>query len=155
MPGTGHSDAEARQRMLDALAHAVDQLGQGLASLGAAYEQLDERQGDRLEEELFRPLQRAYGRAKRTHAEFARSHGLPGREFTIPAPGVPSTGVKGFVEQSVEAVERAEHRLVELQESPMALQVGDVELRAGLSETRRLIDTVPRRARAFVSAFGR
>lgn len=152
MPST---DAQARQELLDALAQATDDLGQALASLGGAYELLDERQGDRLEEALFRPVQRAYGRAKRSYDEFAARYGLAAREFSTPTPGAPSTGVKGFVESAVDSVERAEHELVELQESPMAIEVGDVELRAGLSETRRLIDGLQRNAHAFVSTFGR
>jgi hypothetical protein len=149
------TDAQARQELLDDLAQAADDLGHALASLGGAYELLDEPQGDRLEEELFRPVQRAYGRARRAYGEFAGRHGLGEHEFTMPSPGVPSTGVKGFVEDAVEAVERAEHHLVQLQESPMAIELGDVEFRAGLSETRRLIDGVPRHAHAFVSTFGR
>jgi hypothetical protein len=152
MPST---DAQARQEMLDALAQATDDLGQALASLGGAYELLDEPQGDRLDEALFRPVQRAYGRAKRTYDEFAGRYRLSSRELSTPPAGLPSTGVKGFVDSAVEAVERAEHELVELQESPMAIEVGDVELRAGLSETRRLIDGMSRNARAFVSSFGR
>jgi hypothetical protein len=152
MPAT---DTEARQAMLDELGRASDDLGQALAALGAAYEQLDERQADRLEEELFRPLQTAYGRAKRTHAGFAGRYGLSDRVFTMPAPGVPSTGVKGFIESAVEAVDRAEHQLVELQESPMAIQVGDVPLREGVSEVRRLIDDFSRHARSLISTFGR
>ena len=150
-----YADAEARQDLLDALAQATDELSQALAALGAAYEQLDDRQADRLEEELFHPVQRAYGRARRTYTEFASRHGLTGRDFAMPSPGVPSTGVRGFVEQAVDAVERAEHHLVELQESPMAIEVGDVEFRAGLSEVRRLIDHLTQHARAFVSTFGR
>lgn len=152
MPST---DTEARRHMLDELGRASDDLGQALASLGAAYEQLDERQADRLEEELFRPIQTAYGRAQRTHAAFAGRYGLSDRPFTMPAPGVPSTGVRGFVENAAEAVERAEHQLVELQESPMAIEVGDVEFRAGVSEVRRLIDAFSRHSRSFVSTFGR
>jgi hypothetical protein len=150
-----YTDLEARQQLLDGLAQATDQLGVALAALGAAYELLDERQGDRLEEELFRPVQHAYGRAKRTHAEFAARHGLAGREFTTPSPGVPSTGVKGFIQDALDAVDRAEHELVALQESEIAIEVGDVELRAGLAEVRRLIDALSQRARAFVSTFGR
>lgn len=150
-----HTDAHARQELLDGLARTTDDLGDALASLGGAYELLDERQADRLEEELFRPVQRAYGRARRAYAEFAGRHGLSDREFTMPSAGVPSTGVKGFVEAAVDAVNKAEHHLVELQESPMAIEVGDVEFRAGLSEVRRLIDGVPRLAHAFVSTFGR
>lgn len=149
------ADLPARQYLLDGLAEAADQLGQALASLGGAYELLDERQGDRLEEELFRPVQVAYGRARRTHAEFADRCGLPARDFTTPQPGLPSTGVKGFVEQAVEAVERADRGLVTLQESPLALEVGDVELRAGLTQVRQAIDGLGQRARTFVRTFGR
>ncbi len=149
------ADLPARQQLLDGLAEAADQLGQALASLGAAYDLLDEQQGDRLEEELFRPVQLAYGRAQRAHAEFAARHGLPGREFTMPQPGLPSTGVKGFVEQAVEAVDRAEHELVAIQESSLGLQVSDVELRAGLTHVRQTIDGLGQHARAFVRTFGR
>jgi hypothetical protein len=103
----------------------------------------------------FRPVQRAYGRAKRAYAEFASRHGLNGREFTMPSPGMPSTGVKGFIQNAVDAVERAERELVALQESPIAIEVGDIDLRAGLTEVRRLIDGLSQHARAFVSTFGR
>jgi hypothetical protein len=149
------ADLPARQQLLDGLAEAADQLGQALASLGAAYELLDEQQGDRLEDELFRPVQQAYGRAKRAHAEFADRYGLPRREFTMPQPGLPSTGVKGFVEQAVEAVDRADHELVALQESSLGLEVSDVELRAGLTQVRQMIDGLGQHARAFVRTFGR
>src|SRR5205085_11801328 len=112
-----YANVEARQQLLDALAQATDHLAQALASLGAAYEQLDDQQADRLEQQLFRPVQLAYGRAKRTHAEFARRHDLPGREFTMASPGLPSTGGKGFIENTIDAVARAEAELVALQRS--------------------------------------
>jgi hypothetical protein len=150
-----YAEAEARQQLLDALAGATDQLGNALAALGGAYEQLDDRQAERLEEQLFRPIQRAYGRAKRTHAEFASRYGLRDREFLIPSPGAPSTGVKGFIQNAMDSVDRADHELVVLQESSIAIEVGDVDLRAGLAEVRLLIDGLSRRARAFVSSFGR
>src|SRR5438128_6014399 len=107
-----YTTVQARQQLLDALGEAADDLALALASLGAAYEQLDDQQADRLEEQLFRPVQRAYGRAKQTHAEFASRHGLSDREFTLPSPGVPSTGVKGFIQSAVDAVERTERELV-------------------------------------------
>lgn len=150
-----HRDLDARRQLLVALAQATEELGRALAALGAAYELLDEQQADRLEEQLFRALQRAYGRAKRTHAEFAGRHGLDGRDFPMPAPGLPSTGVKGLIENAVSAVDRAELELVALQESPMTIELGDVELRAGLSEVRVAIDGFSRRARAFIGTFGR
>ena len=150
-----YAEVEARQEVLDALAEATDALGASLAALGAAYEQLDEQQGDRLEEELFRPVQRAYGRAKRTYGEFAARYQLEERPLTMPAPGLPSTGVKGFVENAVEEAERAERELVALQESDVAIDVGDPELRSGLAEVRRLIDGLLRHAREFLRSFGR
>ncbi len=150
-----YTEVEARQQLLDELADATDALGAALAALGAAYEQLDEQQADRLEEQLFRPVQRAYGRAKRTYSEFAARYGLAGRELAMPAPGVPSTGVKGFVQDAVEAGERAERALISIQESEIAIEVGDPELRSGLAEVRRLIDGLFRHAREFLRSFGR
>src|SRR4051794_41224663 len=99
-----YSAADARRQLLEDVAAATDRLGVALAALGEAYEQLDEYNADRLEEQLFRPVQSAYGRAQRTHAGFAERHGLPGRTFE-PAPGGhPSQGVSGFVEAAVSAV---------------------------------------------------
>jgi hypothetical protein len=150
-----YTTVEARQQLLDALGEATDDLALALASLGAAYEQLDDQQADRLEEQLFRPVQRAYGRALSTHAGFARRHGLPIRAFTTPSPGAPSTGVKGFIENAVHAVGNAEGELVALQDSLMPIEVGDAELRAGLAEVRQLIDGLSPRARDIVRTFGR
>ncbi len=133
--GMPYPEAQARQVLLDSLASVTDDLGEALASLGGAYEQLDDEQADRLEEQLFRSVQRAYGRAKRTYAQFARRYGLSDREFTMPPVGVPSTGVKGFVQGAVGAVERAGLALVALQESSSAIEVGDVDLRAGLPKS--------------------
>jgi hypothetical protein len=149
------TDMEARQQLLDALAAATDDLGPALASLGAAHEHLDDQQAERLEEQLFRPVRRAYGRAKRTHAEFAARHQLPRREFTMPSPGPPSTGVKGFIENAVDALGRAETELVSLQDSLMPIEFGDTDLRAGLTEVRELIGGLSQRARGFVRTYGR
>jgi hypothetical protein len=46
-----YAELEARQQLLDGLAEATDDLAAGLVSLGAAYEQLDDQQADRLEED--------------------------------------------------------------------------------------------------------
>jgi hypothetical protein len=150
-----YTEADARQQLLDTLGRSTDQLARALASLSGAYEQLDDAQGDRLEEELFRAVQRAYGRARSTHAAFAGRYGLPQREFQTPVPEAPSTGVRGFVEHAVEAVGAADTAIAELQDSLMPVEVGDAELRAGLTEVRQLLDGVPERARAFVREFGR
>lgn len=147
--------AEARQQLLDALAESIDELGLALASLGAAYEQLDEYTAERLEEKLFRPVQAAYGRAKRTHAEFAGRHGLPGGTFESRAPGLPSTRAKGFIDNAVEAAGRADRALAGLQDSPLPVEVGDVALRAELTEVRGLIGGVSRQARELLRTLGR
>ncbi|HEV2811935.1 MAG TPA: hypothetical protein VGW10_01680 [Solirubrobacteraceae bacterium] len=148
--------AEARQELLDEIARAIDELGVALSALGDAYEQLDERSADTLEEELFRPVQAAYGQAKRAHAAFASRHSLAVRTFA-PAPpaGAASHGVKGFLESAVEAVEESDALLSELQDSLLPVEVGDQELRAGLAETRRTLGEIAPRAAHFVSRFGR
>jgi hypothetical protein len=150
-----YAASEARQQLLDTIADATDDLGAALASLGAAYEQLDEHSADRLEEQLFRPAQVAYGRARRTHAAFAARHGLPGRSFEPAVAGAPSHGVRGFLDLALEAVEEADATLAELQDSMMPVEVGDPELRAGLAEVRELIGVLPDRARELLRRYGR
>jgi hypothetical protein len=147
--------AQARQELLDALAAATDDIGVALEALGDAYEQLDETTAEQLEDILFGPVQAAYGRAKRTHAEFADRHGLPRRTFASPAPGAPSRGVKGFVEQAVGAVLKADGTLGELQDSMLPVEVGDAELRAGMAEVRRQLGGVAPHARQLISRLGR
>ena len=146
---------EARQELLDTLGDAIDDIAVALAALAGAYEQLSTAPADRLEEELFGPVQAAYGRAKRTHAGFAQRHGLPARTFAPAPEGLPSTGVRGFVDAAVDSVAEADAELAELQDSMMPVEVGDAELRAGLAEVRALLGDVPTRAREFVRTLGR
>jgi hypothetical protein len=147
--------AEARQHLLDDLASAIDEIGAALAAIGAAYELLDERTADRLEEELFRPLQVAYGRAQRTHAGFAERHGLPGRKFEPAVAGRVSQGARSFVDAGLEAIEEADQLVAELQDSMMPVEVGDPQLRAGLAEFRELVGPLPLRGRELVRILGR
>jgi hypothetical protein len=146
---------EARQQLLDSVAEAIEHLGLSLAALGTAYEQLDERTADRLEDDLFGPVQRAYGRARRAHSGFAQRHGLPARTFEPVAPRAASHGVAGLVGMAVEAVADADDTLAELQDSMMPVEVGDPELRAGLAEVREALGDVAERARAFMRVLGR
>jgi hypothetical protein len=150
-----YTNVEARQQMLDELAAATEQLARAVASLSAAYEQLDERQADALEARLFRPVQHAYGRAQRTHAGFADRHGIERMVFTVPIPEAPSTGVRGYIEHATEAVGAADRELVALQDSLMPIEVGDPEFRAGLTEVRQLIAPLPLRARELLRVVGR
>src|SRR5881397_3783926 len=146
---------EARQQLLDTLAEATDAIGIALASLGAAYEQLDEYNAGKLEEELFRPVQLAYGRARRTHTEFASRYGLTTRNFEPPSAGLPSTGAKGFIDSAVVAVGRADSTLAELQDSLLPVEVGDAQVRAALAELRELVGGLAKRARELVRTIGR
>jgi hypothetical protein len=146
---------EARQEMLDTLAEAIDEIAGALAAVGEAYEQLSTGPADKLEEELFRPIQTAYGRARRTHTGFAQRQGLPTRTFTPAIPGRPSTGIRGFIDSAVDSAAEADAVLSELQDSMMPVEVGDPELRAGLAEVRELLGDVRSRAREFVRTLGR
>jgi hypothetical protein len=146
---------EARQQLLDTVAEATEEIGEAIAALGAAYEQLDDDTADKLEEELFRPVQGAYGRARRTHSGFAERHGLPTRTFEPASAGLPSQGVRAFIDNAMESLAEADTILAELQDSMMPVEVGDAELRAGLSEVRELASSVQDRARALVRRLGR
>jgi predicted RNase H-like HicB family nuclease len=150
-----YTTADARQHLLDTLAGAVGELAVALSALGEAYEALDEHKADELEERLFRPLQSAYGRARRTHSEFAQRHALPTRTFDAAPAGAPSHGAKGFVTEAGEAVARAEQQLSSLQDSMLPVEVGDPELRAGLREVRQQLAPLPAGARDFLRTFGR
>ena len=147
--------AAGREELLETLSAVTDEIGLALASLGAAYEQLDVNRADELEETLFRPVQLAFGRARRTHAEFAARHGLPGREFRAPAAGLQSIGAKGFIDQAVVAVGKADTALAALQDSLLPVEVGDAELRAALADLRGLVGGLGPRAREVVRTIGR
>jgi hypothetical protein len=150
-----YTTAEGQRELLDTFAGATDQIGFALAALGAAYEQLDEATADRLEAELFGPVQVAYGRAKRAQSEFTGRHGLPGRTFETPSPGLPSAGPKGFIDAAMDATDRANGALATLQDSMLPVEVGDAELRAGLMEVRELLSDLRQRARELVRTLGR
>jgi hypothetical protein len=146
---------EARTQILDDLAAALDQLGLAVACLSEAFEQLAVDAADRLEADLYRPVQRAYGRGKRTHAQFADRFGLPGDTFEPPSAGPSSQGVKELVQKMAAALADADRRIAELQDSMLPIEAGDAELRTGLSETRELLEKVPTAAALFLRTLGR
>ncbi|HEY2282803.1 MAG TPA: hypothetical protein VGH60_04550 [Solirubrobacteraceae bacterium] len=150
-----YTTADGRRQVLEAMARAIERIGVALAALGEAYELLDERTAEHLEQELFRPVQSAYGRAQRTYAGFAERHGLPAHTFESAPQGAPSTGVKGFVDTAVQATGEADGELAALQDSMLPIEVGDTELRAGLQEVRELLGTVRGHARELVRVLGR
>lgn len=147
--------SEARQRLLDTIAEATDELARALAALGAAYEDLDDDGADRLEDQLFRPVQSAYGRAKRCYADFAGAHRLETRELVPATAGPASRHARGFLEDALDAIGEAELILTELQDSMLPVEVGDAELRAALAEIRTLIDGAGSRAEQFMRLLGR
>jgi hypothetical protein len=150
-----YSSADARSQLLDVLAGAADRLAVALGLLSGAYELLDEHAGEQLEEQIFRPVQLAYGHLRRTHAEFAARHELPGRDFSPAPQGAPARGLRGLIDGAVDALAQADGELGTLQDSMLPIEVGDVELRAGIEDVRSRIATVPGAARELMRTFGR
>jgi hypothetical protein len=146
---------EAREQILEELGAAIESLALAVACVGEAYEAVSVTAADRLEGEMYRPIQRAFGRALRAHSAFARGVGFGERTFDQPAAGRPSQGAKSFIERAVEACGQADGRLSELQDSMMPTEFGDPELRAGISEVRELLGGVPNAAREFLRTLGR
>lgn len=147
--------AEARAQILDTLAAAADDIGKAVAYLGEAYEQLDEYAADRLEEDLFRPVQLAYGRVQRVHSQFAQRHGLPERKFEPQHPHVRAHDARAVIDSAVQAVAHADSALAGLQDSMLPIEVGDPPLRAGLEEVRVGIAGIGDRARRLERTLGR
>ena len=150
-----YTTAEGREQVLNDLAVAIDHIADSLACLGEAYEQLDEQHGDILEEQLFRPVQSAYGRAQRTYTEFASRAQLPARTFSPHSPGAQSQSVRDLIDRAGDAAYDADQAIAELQDSMLPVEVGDPELRAGLSQVRETLSAVPARARELVRTVGR
>jgi len=151
-----YTTLEGRERLLEEVAGAADQLGLALACLGEAYEQLDENNADRLEEQLFRTVQLTYGRMKRTHAEFARRHSVEtARDFEQQTAGVASQGAKAFIERAIQATDEANQLIAELQDTLLPIEVGDAAVRSELAAVRNLLEQLPRRARELLRTLGR
>ncbi len=150
-----YTTSEGREQILGDLGIATDRIAEALALLGEAYEHLDEHLADELEERLFRPVQSAYGRAQRTHAEFAARSGMRSRAFAPATQPGPSENVRDLIERAADAAHEADQEIAELQDSMLPVEVGDTELRAGLAAVREALDPVPARARELVRGIGR
>lgn len=146
---------EAVEQILTDLGTAIERNALALACLGAAFETLTTAPGERLEDELYRPVQRAYGRGKRAHAQFAERTGSPAATFDLPDAGVASQGARAFVERAVVAAANADRALSELQDTMLPIEFGDADLRAGLAEMRELLAPLPVAAREFLRTLGR
>jgi len=149
-----YTASEARRELLGEVAGAIEELSSAIAAVGEAYDAADDSMADRIEADLFKPLQGAYGAATRTYAGFASRAGLPARKFS-PAPLPAPHGVRELVEKAVDDTAHAEQILADLQDSMAPVEVGDPELRAGLSDVREHTSTVSNRARDIVRTLGR
>jgi hypothetical protein len=150
-----YTTSEARQELLDTVAQAANELGFASLCLAEAYERLDEYNGDRLEAECFRPVQMAYGRAKRTYSEFAARHGFSAIAFEPQPTGPASQSAASFIARAVEAAGVADRTLADLQDSMLPVEAGDEELRAGLKSVREPLGGLPGKARDFLRGLGR
>ncbi len=149
------STAEGRAQILGDFGTAIDEIALASACLSEAYEQLDPTTADRLEDELYRPVQRALGRAKRTQAGFAEriGHDLPVSELAEPS--LRRLTVKEMIQRAVTATSDAGRQIAELQDTMLPIEVGDGELRAGLAEVRELLGVLSERAPQFLRGLGR
>jgi hypothetical protein len=150
-----YTTAEAQQKLLRSLAEGIKQIGDALASVSEAHEQLDEQSAERLESNLFTPIQRAYALARRTHIEFAARCGLQSATREAQTRGAPSHGAKGFLEHAIEAASAADATLAELQDSLLPVEVGDAQLRSRLSSVRELLGGVTPAGREMLRTLGR
>jgi hypothetical protein len=149
-----YATTEARKELLAEVAEAIEEMSRSIAALGEAYDAVDEAMADRIEAELFKPLQGAYASATRTYAAFAARHDLPQRKFTPASPPAPH-GVRDLVEQAADEAAHAEQILADLQDSMAPVEVGDPELRAGLADVRRRLGELPAQATRLISVLGR
>jgi hypothetical protein len=155
MSAASAATTQARKDLLETVSEAINQIGRAIAALGTAYENLDEPTADRLEQDLFRPVQLAYGRAQRAHTGFASRSGLRVRTFTPPPPNSPGRTTIELVERAVGYTADADTALSTLQDSMLPVDVGDPQLREDLALTRQALTEVPRRATEFSRQFGR
>jgi hypothetical protein len=149
------SSADGRAQLLTVVGQAADRLAVALGLLSGAYELLDERSAEQLEEQIFRPVQLAYGRLRRTHSEFAARYELPGRDFAPAPEGAPARGLQGLLDSAVSEVQAADNELATLQDSMLPVEVGDAELRGGLQDVRSRLAGVSPAARGLMRTFGR
>ncbi len=150
-----YTTIEGREQLMALLGEAVEQLSGSLAALADAYEELDDQAADRMEEALFGPVQRAYGRAKRTYTEFASRHGMPPREFEEAGSPIGARGAKELIEAASTAAGEADHTLSQLQDEPALLEVGDQELRSGVASVREAVAEIPQQTRELLRTLGR
>ncbi len=149
-----YTTESGRRQILEDAAQAGRPLAAALAALGDVYDLLDEPTAERMEERIFKPLQAAYGQLRRTLTEFAARTMLPApafRQAPVQLPEDPHAAFEHVADWALEADEL----LAELQDSLLPVEVGDAELRQGLSGTRTAIAAVPARCAEMLRTLGR
>jgi hypothetical protein len=150
-----YTSESARLQLLDQLDQAVGHLSVAVGALGEAYEAADERTADELEERLFRPVQGAYGRARRTRSGFAQRYRLSPDPVVENRASAPSADPRIHLERAIQAIEATDQVVAEMQDSMLPVEVGDRELRDGLTEIRELIAPAPAQGRQLLRLIGR
>lgn len=143
-----------RMQILDDAAAAVGELEVALGQLGEAYDHLDEHTAEAMEDKIFRPLQGAYGLLRRVAGDFAGRYGLTARDSEPPPLPAPQDPRVAF-EQTADSIDNADRILSDLQDSLLPVEVGDRELRTGLSEVRTQLTPLPGACDAMIRGFGR
>jgi hypothetical protein len=149
-----YTNDSGRRQILDDSVAGANYMGDALTALAEAYELLDDHAADQMETSVFKPTQAAYGQLKRTLTEFATRYGLPQPSFAasiVPAPTDPHT----TLDRVADLVGSADDAIAELQDTLLPVEVGDEELRAGLSRARTLIGRVPASAEDLIRILGR
>ena len=149
-----YTTESGRRQILEDTGEAAASLGLALGVLGDAYEHLDDQAAERMEDQLFRPVQSAYGLLKRTRTEFAGRVGLVAGEVRSAPAGLPAEP-RQLIERAADAAQAADEALAELQDTLLPVEVGDQPLRAALSQVRTLIAPVPGHGSEFLRTLGR
>lgn len=147
------NDSGRRQIVEDASA-AVPAIAGAIAMLTEVYEQLDEPTADRLEATVFKPLQSGYGLLRRTLTDFAVRYGMRPPAFAASNAALP-TDPRTALERVADAAIDADAIIADLQDTLLPVEVGDAELRAGLSGVRTAIARVPGSCSDLIRVFGR
>jgi hypothetical protein len=150
-----YTNAEGRQQVLDDLASALDQVDLALDGVSGAYELLDEAAAQRVEDQLFRPLQSASAQLRRTRSEFAARHGQSADASERPPHHAASRTAAVMIQDAAAAVTRADLTLGGLQDSMLPVEVGDRELREGIERVRTGLSEFGPRSRDITRTIGR
>jgi len=149
-----YTTESGRQQILEDAAAAAYPLNSALAAIAEIFDHLDEPTADRMEAIVFKPLQGGYGLLRRTLTEFAARSGLEPPQFYEPPVALPS-GAHAVLEHISEWAGEADQIIAELQDTLLPVEVGDPELRAGLSGTRTQIAKVPSAVVELLRTLGR